>query len=373
MKFIIIGKDADEDISENKYTDVLSTTEQIKLLNEDIAGGSDVFLFIFLTDCPPCKMTKPEWDRTEQILNREYSKNNNLVVARVNSDLLSGLNNYGTAPAGFPSLRYISKNGIEEYNGERTTDAFVKWIKTKSHVGAKTQHVGGKHNKRHGRKSIISRKKNSKKNSRKNSKKISKKISKKNSRRNSKKISRRNSKKISKKISKKNSRKNSKKNSRRNSKKISKKNSIEKNSKKIRGIARGLIDDIKKLKTERQKFFDNGIYENQELTKINNKLDELDELYELDELEETLSNNEESLWSDNEKHNSPSTSPKSKKSTERSNWLSSIPSSYKNLKSYSSKSKYSDLPIELELNFKDDVSPITEPRFSISSLTDNSD
>ena len=142
MKFVII----DDELGSSK--------QKVELLNKDIDSGSHVFLLIYLTGCPPCNMTKPEWD----MLEKEFP-DNNLVVARINSDLLSGLKNYGGSPKGYPTMRYICKKGskiiIEEYDGERTKDAFIKWIK--SHIGV-TRHVGGSRRRkkmasRHSRKS----------------------------------------------------------------------------------------------------------------------------------------------------------------------------------------------------------------------------
>lgn len=148
MKFVII----DDELGSSK--------QKVELLNKDIDSGSHVFLLIYLTGCPPCNMTKPEWD----MLEKEFPDNNNLVVARINSDLLPELKNYGGSPKGYPTMRYIYKKGskiiIEEYDGERTKDAFIKWIK--SHVGV-TRHVGGsrrrikkmasRHSRRHSKKS----------------------------------------------------------------------------------------------------------------------------------------------------------------------------------------------------------------------------
>jgi len=167
MKFVII----DDELGSSK--------QKVKLLNEDIDSGSHVFLLIYLTGCPPCNMTKPEWD----MLEKEFPDNDNLVVARINSDLLPELKNYGGSPKGYPTMRYIYKKGskiiIEEYDGERTKDAFIKWIK--SHVGV-TRHVGGSRRRkkmasRHSRKSkrySIRHSKKSKKHRRKSKRRKSK-------------------------------------------------------------------------------------------------------------------------------------------------------------------------------------------------------
>lgn len=157
MKFVII----DDQLGSSK--------QKVELLNKDIDSGSHVFLLIYLTGCPPCNMTKPEWD----MLEKEFPDNDNLVVARINSDLLRELKNYGGSPKGYPTMRYICKKGskitIEEYDGERTKDAFIKWIK--SHIG-KAQHVGGsrrrkkmasRHSRRHSRKSKSRRRRHSRK------------------------------------------------------------------------------------------------------------------------------------------------------------------------------------------------------------------
>jgi len=100
--------------------------EKINKLNEYIKKDENIFVFFYLDGCVPCKETKPAWKNISNKLNKK-----NAVIAEVNQNAFKYIEGAGSECSGFPCIRYIKKNIIEDYDGERTTNAFVNWINTK--------------------------------------------------------------------------------------------------------------------------------------------------------------------------------------------------------------------------------------------------
>jgi len=124
------------------------TTKNTKMFNEYVEQGKHIFVIFYLEGCGPCNATRPEWKKIENVLKDKYSKNNNLVIADVDQELLKEIKYLTTQPKGFPTLRYISDKGktSEDYEDckdvlekDRKVDSFVKWIDSKM-----TKQKGGK-------------------------------------------------------------------------------------------------------------------------------------------------------------------------------------------------------------------------------------
>ena len=132
-------------------------TEKCNEINENIAKGTPIFLFLFLENCGPCMQTKTAWDANQQILNNEYA-NDDLIVARINQVNFKSLKNIGTEPMGYPCLRSIQSGKIEEYEDsgiepiDRSSESFQKWISHKHKQRNKSKQHGGKKTRRHTRK-----------------------------------------------------------------------------------------------------------------------------------------------------------------------------------------------------------------------------
>lgn len=94
-----------------------------------------IFLFLYMDGCGPCNQTKETWKDIQKNIKKDFisttDKSANGVVAEINHVLYNKLENVGEEPNAFPTLRYIKGNTIEEYNGHRTTNAFVEWIESK--------------------------------------------------------------------------------------------------------------------------------------------------------------------------------------------------------------------------------------------------
>ena len=124
--FLIIG----DATKQNNIDDNL----KFKQLNDGLRKNKHVFLFIFMDGCGPCNMTKEPWDEIEKKLN---NNENDYIVARVNSNMFNKIENIGDEPSGYPSLRYINGDNVQEYEEsdidtkDRSTDSFIKWIESK--------------------------------------------------------------------------------------------------------------------------------------------------------------------------------------------------------------------------------------------------
>jgi hypothetical protein len=123
----------------------------IQILNRFIRTGKSIFALIYMEGCGPCNATRPEWKKIGNVLKKDITKNENVLVVDIDKNLLGKVKNMGSEPKGFPTIRFIAKNGkiaedfedcklSEEYKN-RTIDSFVKWIKLKIN---KTKQTGGK-------------------------------------------------------------------------------------------------------------------------------------------------------------------------------------------------------------------------------------
>lgn len=110
-------------------------------INKLLKNGKNVFLFVYMDGCGPCNSTIPQWDNIPNKLNHHdhdhIKHNDDVVTLRINKDLFPLLQNMGSEPAGFPSLRHVTKNQVEEFEDweypmkDRSTDSFIKWIEDK--------------------------------------------------------------------------------------------------------------------------------------------------------------------------------------------------------------------------------------------------
>ena len=116
------------------------TEAKAQELNDYINSGKDVFMLIYMVGCGPCNATRPEWTKLENALEHQYKNNNNLVIASVESKVVSSVKHTGDI-IGYPTLMYLSHNGqkIEQFESssiktkKRDVDCFMNWVE--SHVG----------------------------------------------------------------------------------------------------------------------------------------------------------------------------------------------------------------------------------------------
>ena len=107
--------------------------KNMEIFKQHIGSGKQGFLFLYMDGCGPCNMTKESWKDINKYVKKQHLTNSNIVVAEINKDLFKEMENIGAEPMGFPTLRYINKNGkiVEEYESSRTPQAFAQWIESK--------------------------------------------------------------------------------------------------------------------------------------------------------------------------------------------------------------------------------------------------
>lgn len=108
--------------------------------NNYVNNNKHAFVLIFMDGCGPCGETIPKWNNIETLIGEKYKHPNydNVMVASINKDLLDNVSNIGSIE-GFPTMKYISKNGaiIEPYEEspivtkDRSTSSFIEWIENK--------------------------------------------------------------------------------------------------------------------------------------------------------------------------------------------------------------------------------------------------
>jgi hypothetical protein len=111
--------------------------EIIDEINNLLEKGKNIFLFTYMDGCGPCNSTIPQWDNIPNKMKGHVHHNNDVVTVRINKDLFPLLKKMGSEPGGFPSLRHVTKDQVEEYEDwqspskDRSTNSFVEWIQDK--------------------------------------------------------------------------------------------------------------------------------------------------------------------------------------------------------------------------------------------------
>lgn len=135
--------------------------DMINEINKLLKNGKNVFLFTYMDGCGPCNSTIPEWDNisTSDKLKDHLKHGDDVVTVRINKDLFPLLKGMGSEPGGFPSLRHVTNDQVEEFEDwqsptkSRSTDSFVEWIEEKisKKKGVKKQPMRTRKNKRNQR------------------------------------------------------------------------------------------------------------------------------------------------------------------------------------------------------------------------------
>ena len=93
-----------------------------------------VFILIYMEGCGPCNATRPEWEKLENVLTKEFINRNDIAIVDINTKLTDNLKYIKEQPKSFPTMRYYENKKYENYedsnieNKDRTIDSFVNWI-----------------------------------------------------------------------------------------------------------------------------------------------------------------------------------------------------------------------------------------------------
>ena len=104
---------------------------------DDFLGGKKVFILIYMEGCGPCNATRPEWEKLENVLTKEFINRDDIAIVDINAKLTDNLKNIKDQPKSFPTMRYYENKKYENYedsnieNKDRTIDSFVNWMENK--------------------------------------------------------------------------------------------------------------------------------------------------------------------------------------------------------------------------------------------------
>jgi len=116
--------------------------KMIELFNKHMKNPKGkTFILIFMEGCGPCKATRPEWEKLENVLDHDFMDKNHIAIADVDMELTKHLDSV-QEPSSFPTMRFISNNDnqpvVENYHDsniaskDRSVDSFIEWIKEKT-------------------------------------------------------------------------------------------------------------------------------------------------------------------------------------------------------------------------------------------------
>jgi len=117
-----------------EFLHINSSNDNAQKFDKMVNDGKHVFVLIYMEGCGPCNATRPEWTKIENILGQPQQKIKypGVVVADVDQIICNNIKHISDL-SGFPTMRYISDRGniVENYENDRSIDAFIKWIDIK--------------------------------------------------------------------------------------------------------------------------------------------------------------------------------------------------------------------------------------------------
>lgn len=105
--------------------------ENTERLQEMLDNKKNVFVLVYMIGCMPCKYTLPEWNKLRGCKELEqFRDNDDIVVANVEQSMCEKMHHKDLENImSFPTIKHIRHNDVQDYNDERNTKAFSKWIK----------------------------------------------------------------------------------------------------------------------------------------------------------------------------------------------------------------------------------------------------
>ena len=112
-----------------KFNSYHSSSSKIDELKNDLNSDGEIFILVYMDGCGPCNQMKPSWYDLKPQLEKQYTNRDDISIIDMERSMLPMLNELQDVES-FPTIKYISKKkGKNEiYDGQRTTDDFIKWI-----------------------------------------------------------------------------------------------------------------------------------------------------------------------------------------------------------------------------------------------------
>ena len=106
---------------------VLSKKENFE--NNNVSPtGNDINMVLFYADwCPHCQKIKPLWNRFTDSMNGDSVNGRNINVMKVHcpdNEAVCKVNDV----SGYPTIKCMSSDHTEEYNGERTLESLREFV-----------------------------------------------------------------------------------------------------------------------------------------------------------------------------------------------------------------------------------------------------
>ena len=126
-----------------KFNSYDSNGSGIDNLNSELNSDDEIFILIYMDGCGPCNRMKPSWYDLKPQLEEQYKNRDDIAIIDVERSNLPKINKLQDIE-GFPTIKYISnkKAKNELYEGQRSTDEFIKWIEQNiDHVNSEDKSV----------------------------------------------------------------------------------------------------------------------------------------------------------------------------------------------------------------------------------------
>lgn len=107
------------------------TNDYVSEFQKSLNERKPIFVLFYMDGCNPCNLMKPEWMKLKNILSEK-----DIVIADIERNHLNQLK-LPVEINSFPTIYFIKNSKYELYDGERSVDAFFKWIQNKSVIGGK--------------------------------------------------------------------------------------------------------------------------------------------------------------------------------------------------------------------------------------------
>ena len=91
-------------------------------------NNSHVFVLMHMEHCGPCKMTVPLWDEIPKQLKDSFE---DAILASVEQKVCAEIGHKAFDVNLFPTIKYIYKQTVEDYKGNKSTQEFINWITKK--------------------------------------------------------------------------------------------------------------------------------------------------------------------------------------------------------------------------------------------------
>jgi thiol-disulfide isomerase/thioredoxin len=132
-----------------------NTQKEHKKKNKSNKKGLYVIL-IHANGCGYCEQLMPEWEKMEGMVKGDNTLNGKCDVVKIERANMENemINNREIPVAGYPTIVSIKDGNLHNYNGDRTADELLNWIKQLANRKQQERQIylGGKKSRRKRRK-----------------------------------------------------------------------------------------------------------------------------------------------------------------------------------------------------------------------------